>query len=479
MGEPSQEEKIDQLQEVCGLDPQAARHLLEASQWNVEEALHLHFASAQDGQELPSSASDAREGQPLLSGGLAAGLAGDNFLSVTRSDGPADPAERQERGGLLGTISKLWNTGCQAVLGVASEDFQQWFQDRFGSPTPHFCQTTFGDAVQEALAQRKLLMAWFHQEDNAATQKLCKEVLQNEVVLTALQEDFMLWAGDISRFEPFQVARLLGLQQFPSLVLLQPVANDFHANVPCVEWPLGTFCAPLHTCQFAVGDGSTLDSDMVIATIQMTAQDYREEVRNVQEEIQRRDFQLAEDRRLREQQDREYEEALLADQLAAVRRAEDSSPATADASVEASNQSALAAEKEKKEKKAEEEKALAAAKEKEAMEAAEAAEEAERQRRKEELLRQPEPAAAGGTARIRVQLPSGERLQRTFLATQCLSEVYEWAHCCRAVACPKHFELCINFPTRSLTDRSAMLKDLDLVPSAALVLKESDPPGEH
>eukprot|EP00438_Fugacium_kawagutii_P011927 Skav206743 [mRNA] locus=scaffold1022:62907:63500:+ [translate_table: standard] len=195
--------------------------------------------------------------------------------------------------------------------------------------------------------------------------------------------------------------------------------------------------------------------------------------------MQRRDFQLAEDRRLREQQDREYEEALLADQLAAVRRAEDSSPA-ADTAVAASSESAEKEKKEKEEKEAaaQKEKEAAAQKEKEAAAAQEkeAAEEAERQRRKEEILQQPEPAAASGTARIRVQLPSGERLQRTFAATQCLSEVYDWAHCCRAVAHPKHFELCINFPTRSLTDRSATLKDLDLVPSAALVLKECDPP---
>lgn len=458
----SQEEKIAQLQEVCGIDQQAARHLLEASEWNVEEALHLHFAS--DGQ-VPSTSSAPVEGQPLLNGGLAAGLSGENFLSVARNGyggsasrtaASSPPAGEPQEKTFLGAISKAWTTASQALLGVASEDFQQWFQDRYGPPTPRFCKVPFGDAVQEALAERKLLMAWFHQEENAATQKLCREVLQNEQVLTNLQEDFLLWAGDTSRFEPSQVARLLGLQQFPSLVLLQPVANDFHANIPCVEWPLGTFCAPLHSCQFAVGDGSTLDSDMVVATIQMTAQDYREEVRNVQEEMQRRDVQLAEDRRLREQQDREYEEALLADQLAAVRRAEDSSPAN-----EAAKASEVPVSSESE-------------KEKEAAAAKEAEEESQRQHRKKEILAEPEPAASSSTARIRLQLPSGERLQRTFLGTQHLSEVYEWAHCCRPVAIPKHFELCINFPARSLKDRSATLKELDLVPSAALVLKESE-----
>ena len=454
-----QEEKIHQLQEVCGIDEQGARHLLEASQWNVEDALHLHFADSQ----VPSAASASGS-----NAGLAAGLAGDGFLSVVRN-GYANAAARtadaptagpQEKT-FLGAISKVWTTASQALLGVASEDFQQWFQDRYGQPTPTFCKVTFGDAVQAALAERKLLMAWFHQEENAATEQLCREVLQNDLVVASLEEDFLLWAGDIARFEPSQVARLLGLQHFPALVLLQPLANDWHANFPCVEWPLGTFCGALHRCPFVAEDGSPVDSDMVIATIQMTAQDYREEVRNVREEIQRRDVQLAEDRLLREQQDREYEEALLADQLAAVRRAEEDSPPANEApkTPEVSQEAEAEASSSEKAKEA-------AAKE--------AEEESQRQRRREEILAQPEPTASSSTARIRLQLPSGERLQRTFSATQELSEVYDWAHCCRPVACPKHFELCINFPARSLKDRSATLKELDLVPSAALVLKESE-----
>eukprot|EP00913_Durusdinium_trenchii_P023273 g21851.t1 len=128
-------------------------------------------------------------------------------------------------------MSKVWTTAHQALLGVASEDFEQWFQDRYGPPTPVF-----------------------------------------------VKEDLLLWAGDVSRFEPSQVARLLGLQRFPALVLLQPVANDvnYHANVDfhCVEWPLGTFCVPLHSCQFSMGaDGSTVDPEMVIAMVETTAQE--------------------------------------------------------------------------------------------------------------------------------------------------------------------------------------------------------------
>ncbi|CAJ1402129.1 unnamed protein product [Effrenium voratum] len=277
-----------------------------------------------------------------------------------------------------------------------------------------------------------------------------------------MQESFLLWAGDVGRFEPSQVARLLGLQKFPALVVLQPVTNGFQ-NFLGIEWPLGTFCQPMHRC---VPEDAALDSDMVVATITMTAMDFREEVQNLEEQQTLRDLQLAEDRRLREQQDREYEEGLLADQLAAIRSQESSPSAEAEAAKAKAEAEAAAKAEAEAAAKAEAAAAAKAAK-------AEAEEEAKRQSRAEEILAQPEPqAAANATARIRVQLPSGERLQRTFQADQTLAQVYEWAHCCRPVAQPKRFELCISFPARSLQDRSATLKDLELVPSAALVLKE-------
>ncbi|CAE6969636.1 Ubxn2b [Symbiodinium sp. CCMP2456] len=184
-----------------------------------------------------------------------------------------------------------------------------------------------------------------------------------------------------------------------------------------------------------------------------------------EEHRHRRTAQLTEARQLREQQDREYEEALFQDQLAAVRRAEgEESQASPAADAVAQEEAAGEEERRAKQRAAEE-----------AAAAAEAEEEARRKQRGAEILAIPEPATgAEPTARIRLQLPSGERLQRNFRADQCLEEVYDWAHCCRPQAKPKRFELCISFPARTLTERSATLQELDLVPSAALVLREAE-----
>eukprot|EP00930_Biecheleria_cincta_P070550 TRINITY_DN58190_c0_g1_i1.p1 TRINITY_DN58190_c0_g1~~TRINITY_DN58190_c0_g1_i1.p1 ORF type:complete len:387 (+),score=99.41 TRINITY_DN58190_c0_g1_i1:26-1186(+) len=377
---------------------------------------------------------------------------------------PATAPAAEEARGWFGGVGNVLSRLSQAVLGVASEDFEHWFKERYGHPTPSFCQVSFGEAVHVALSERRLLLAWFHQEEDAATESLCMEVLQNEAVLDSLREGYTLWAGDVCRFEPCQIARLLGIEKFPALVIMLPQRNGFSTPHYCVEWPLGTFSQPLH--RFVPEQpGVALDPGLVMAALTTTALDYQEEVRMQQEQVDRRNLQVAEDRLLREQQDREYEEALLADQIAAVASMENAARIDEPESVSATVEDAMAREEEEK-----------VAAERAAAEKGKVEQEEKRKRRGEEILAQPQPIASDDVtvARISLRLPSGDRLQRVFRADQQLHDVYEWAHCCRSKPEPANFQLCINFPARSLTDRTAMLQELDLVPSAALVLKEAD-----
>merc|ERR1719188_1187431 len=71
------------------------------------------------------------------------------------------------------------------------------------------------------------------------------------------------------------------------------------------------------------------------------------------------------------------------------------------------------------------------------------------------LLAEQQPPPGVKTARLSLRLPSGDRMQRAFEATQMLSDVYEWAHCCRSKAEPYNFALCTNFPTKTLSDKTA------------------------
>mmetsp|Transcript_27219 Transcript_27219/g.49233 ORF Transcript_27219/g.49233 Transcript_27219/m.49233 type:complete len:451 (+) Transcript_27219:71-1423(+) len=447
----STEEMVTQLKEIAGVGDQDARQLLEATNWQLEDAIQLHFAGEEAlPQQASSPSSSSRAATPAL-------LREPEMPADVGVEAPAEVAQN----GWFGALGRAIAGFGQAIMGVASEDFETWFSDRFGDPVPKFSKASFGDTVQETLAKNRLLLAWFHQDDSHA-EALCREIFQSDVVLDALEEGYDLWAGDVCRFEPLQISKLLGVVKFPALVILLPRRSGYDTNHFCLEWPLGTFSQPLH--RFVpehVGD--PLDTGMVIAAIATAAQDYHEEVQLNQERTRRRSTQIDQDRLLREQQDREYEEALLADQLAAVQRSKEEVGAAETAAPEAEAVAAAEAEKEAKA-------AAAAAAEKAAEE------EAKRQKRGAEILAEPEPVRGNGsaTARLSLRLPSGDRLQRTFRAEQVLEEVYEWAHCCRPKAKPLNFELCISFPARSLQDKTKTLKELDLVPSAALVLKEAD-----
>lgn len=369
-------------------------------------------------------------------------------------EGPGQEAAPESWWGLAGrVVSELKRT----VMGIAPEDFEGWFASRYGEPTPAISKCSFGESCEQAVAEGKLVLIWLHQEESAATEKLCKDVFQSEAFLELLGTAFLLWAGDVSRFEPGQVARILDCSSFPALIVAQPLRSGFdNRGAFALEWPFGNFAQPL--LRFSpreLGDRlEDMQADTIMAGLLGVAEDHQDAIHQRRAEEERRSGELAEDRRIREEQDREYQEALLADQLAAIAAQEDEAARQREAQQQAEEAEA--------QRRAEAEAARRA-------EADAAAWEARRLARREELLAEPE--AQGAVAKISLRLHSGDRLQRSFAADRPVSEVYEWAHCCRPSPVPAEFVLCTSFPVAELADRSATLQEAGLCPSAALLLK--------
>jgi len=421
---------------------------------------------------------------------------GPGVLPVTAADRQRteeDPdlqtaAPQEAPGGLFGSLGRMFSSISQAVLGVSSEEFESFFFSRYGGPAPPFSKDCFGDAVKNTLTQGRLMLVWFHSEDGPATDSFCRQVLQNGMVLDMIRQSYVLWAGDVSRFEPGQIARLLGATIFPTVAVLEPLRHGYDHTF-CLEWPLGTFAKPLFRLS-PTAQGDSMNADQAIAALSSAAQDHHDAVQAREEQRTRREVQLADERHLRDEQDREFEESLLRDQLAAISASEaregaasadlssaapaanpDSGP-TASASP-ASAEAAAASKKEAEAREAEAAAAAAAAAATAAAAAAAAEAEEQRVKRGAEILAEAQPEPAGSsTAKISLKLSSGERMQRVFRADQELREVYEWAHCCRPVAKPLRFQLCTSFPAKALSDRSASLRDMGLTPSAVVILKE-------
>lgn len=113
-----------------------------------------------------------------------------------------------------------------------------------------------------------------------------------------------------------------------------------------------------------------------------------------------------------------------------------------------------------------------------------AAEEAKRALAEEFLQEDIRSPAKTDPVRLVLKLPTGEQVKRTFAAQDVLSRVYQWATSCpflpeaegRQLHIPESFELATAFPRRSFTasDYNSTLRELGLVPSAALLLVGSD-----
>jgi len=485
------EEKISQLQEIANIEEQAARRLLVATNWSLEDAIAIHFAGGADAalanpnvtaNNNTVSANGIRNAPPA-SGGypVSSRRPLDSDSDNEQQEAVARPAEDV---GWFGSLGNKATSMMQTVLGVASEDFEHWFLTRFGAPVPQFSKGCFSETVKDALDKKKLLLLWFYQDEDEPTKALCRDILQNPLVMRIIRRNMIFWAGDVSRFEPGQIARQLSVFIFPSLVVCQPLRSGFDAQQFCLEWPLGTFVQPLFRLS-PEEQGQAINADQAVATLTSVAEDHYEAQEVQQAESLQRQSRATEDRRLREEQDMEYQEALLMDQMAEVSRQEQQEQGLVSNS-EATTTSANAAEATSSEASA----AKAAADAEAAAVAAEAAEaavvaarEAEDRAHEEEarkadgaeIAAMPEPTAADGVvAKLSLKLPDGGRLQRSFLASGSIEEVYQWAHCCRPSAKPWKFELCTNFPFKKLDDRTATLADSGLSPSAALLMRALD-----
>eukprot|EP00928_Gymnodinium_smaydae_P033229 TRINITY_DN23855_c0_g1_i1.p1 TRINITY_DN23855_c0_g1~~TRINITY_DN23855_c0_g1_i1.p1 ORF type:complete len:476 (-),score=79.21 TRINITY_DN23855_c0_g1_i1:23-1450(-) len=465
--------KIAQLVEIASISDDEARKLLAAAEWNLETAVSLHFASVDSGATAATQASASGPHHAIQPSRSLVSQRRGPLDSDSDEEAPPATAQVEDTDSWFNSMYKAGSGFVQSVFGIASEDFETWFSGRFGAPVPRFCSTGFGDAVKQALDEQSLLLVWLHKNDDAATDALCRGVLQNPVVQRMLRRGTNLWAGDVSRFEPAHIASAFEVTDFPALILCQPL-RDSPLGLG-IEWPMGTFAQPVYRMT-PPAPGEPLPVDTTVAALVSAGQDHHEAVQLQAEAAQRRAAQLAEERTLREQQDREFEESLLLDQLAEVKRLEEASGLTG-VSVshdpdkeERSNKGGTSVENG----------------ERSAVEASEGAvAQAEKDREEEEMKRkargaeisaslEPVPAADGSTAKLSLKLPSGERLQRVFATSQRLSDVYEWAHCCRTAPKPHNFELCTTFPMKTLVDRSALLDTLGLAPSAALLMKSLD-----
>ncbi|KAI8601736.1 hypothetical protein EDD21DRAFT_373737 [Dissophora ornata] len=82
------------------------------------------------------------------------------------------------------------------------------------------------------------------------------------------------------------------------------------------------------------------------------------------------------------------------------------------------------------------------------------------------------PALAYGSSRLNIRLFDGSSIRNTFKATDTLEKVRSWIDE-NQKGCEDTYNIVQLIPSRTFTDESKMLRDLELCPSATLVLKKT------
>jgi len=249
-----------------------------------------------------------------------------------------------------------------------------------------------------------------------------------------LEENFIVWGGDISRRQAQVVAQNIHVTQFPCFSAILPVSRD-------VVRVIGSMSGDMQV-------------DGVIALLTACVGD----LENHRSEMMVRQIQRVEDRDLRDQQDREYQEALDHDRrVAEEKRVREE---------QEREEQRIREEQEREERRQEEERLR---QEEEEVRNLEAAKEKFQEQRRQKALTLPaeDPQA---TARIALRLPQGQRIQRKFQQTATLADVYAWAEVAahlpenegKGLEIPDLFILRSSFPSKDLVEKDRTIVDLQL-----------------
>ncbi|KAL4423405.1 hypothetical protein ABPG77_009983 [Micractinium sp. CCAP 211/92] len=335
---------------------------------------------------------------------------------------------------LAGAGRALAAAGAEVPPAQAAADFARQFSERYGDRRPRWQECGWAEAASRAHSEGKFLLAYLHSPEHQDTEAYCRDTLCSPAFVEYVNQTFLCWGGDIQRTDAFRLASSLNVARYPYIALLA-FSGPRTRLITCVEGGMG----PERLQQVlaaAVNDHGAL---------------------LWQEQLERQERET--NRRLREEQDAEYQRSLEAD-----RRREEERAAAARAAEEAQRAAQEAAER--------------ARAEAEAAERQRAELEAALQRRKsEKRLALPEEPAAGtpGSTLLRIRLPDGSTHQRRFMAADPLQVVHDFVDSLEAVTALK-YSLATTFPRRvyAADNLGHSLQELDLVPQAALLMQPED-----
>ncbi|XP_067623437.1 FAS-associated factor 2 [Eurosta solidaginis] len=418
-----QTEKVLQFQDITGIeDMNVCRDVLIRHQWDLEVAFQEQM-NIREG--IPSTYAASRDVR-------APAVIDDRFLQQVFS--ASMPGGRSVGGGLgpiprsfTGLIGYVINMVFQycystfasvlnALLSLGRNNdrivtdpvgdvmsFIRAYNERY--PThPVFYQGTYAQALNDAKQELRFLLIYLHKDptNNPDVDSLCNITLANQTVIDYINRNMLFWGCDISSPEGYRVSHSLNIHVYPTLVLITLRNNRMVV--------VGRF------------EGDCMPEELIrrMQTVISANEIWLSQARA--DRLERNFTQT-----LRQQQDEAYQLSLRADEEKERRRQMER---------DAERQAQQAIERER----------------------------AEEERRKEDIARlkvelaervpKEPPADTKDVISVVFKLPNGARLERRFLNTNSLTDVYNYLFC--HPSSPDEFEITTNFPKRTLYTSSYM-----------------------
>lgn len=308
---------------------------------------------------------------------------------------------------------------------LAASNFALNFESTYGPTHPTFLECSFHDALKKARTDFKFLLVYLHSSLHDDTVPYCTGVLTAPMVVDFIDDNFLMWAGDLSVSEPYRVSTILSACRYPFIGVLSNV-DGTPAIIERIE--------------------GLIDSEELLrklATILETQGPALIAARASVEERER-------DRLLREEQEEEYLQALREDEEKEQRQAEEE-------------------RRRLEEDRAREEEARRVEEE----------ERARVTRRQTELNRKrnsvpPEPREGESkVCNVAIRLPDGSRLTRKFRQSDTLQALYDFVDVNEVAGLEiGGYDLVSNYPRKVHTDTGSTLEAAGLGSQCLLFVQQ-------
>ncbi|KAL3894930.1 MAG: hypothetical protein SGCHY_004989 [Lobulomycetales sp.] len=283
-------------------------------------------------------------------------------------------------------------------------------------------QSTYTAALNTAKRESRVMLVYLHASNHDDSLPFLKEYLNTPAVASFLQEhNLLLWGGNVSESEAYQVSQTLSVSKYPFLAIIAESRSQMRVQdrVQGLPKSLASFLSRL---------------DQTISRLSPELISLRSD---------RLEREAA--RRIRQQQDDAYEASLAADREKEATLRRDREELT-------KREKEVERREKAKQLRANERRALIAS--------------------IRDSMPQEPPAGSKDCTKISIRLPNGDRIVRVFRADDKILLLRNFIMSQENLAVESEYEICSTFPRRVFTDDGLTIRDAGLFPSGSVVVED-------